>query len=61
VGTAAGFCDLLEGDVDFKAVKAALAEIGYDGYVTAEILPYAPGRLPKTAAAMKKIFKSGGK
>jgi len=57
VGTAAGFCDLLEGDVDFKVVKAALAEIGYDGYVTAEILPFAPGRLQKTAAAMKKIFK----
>ncbi len=42
VGSAAGFCDLLEGDVDFEAVKKALAEISYDGYVTAEILPYVP-------------------
>ena len=57
VGTADGFVDLLEGDVDFEAVKAALAEVGYDGYVTAEMLPYVPGRPEKTAAAMKKIFK----
>lgn len=57
VGSADGFCDLLEGDVDFTAVKHALAEIGYDGYVTAEILPFAPGRPEKTAVAMKGIFK----
>ncbi len=57
VGTAEGFVDLLEGDVDFEAVKAALADVGYDGYVTAEMLPYRPGRPEKTAAAMKKIFK----
>jgi L-ribulose-5-phosphate 3-epimerase len=57
VGTAEGFVDLLEGDVDFEAVKAALAEVGYHGYVTAEMLPYQPGRPEKTAAAMKKIFK----
>jgi L-ribulose-5-phosphate 3-epimerase len=56
-GSAAGFCDLLEGDVNFEAVKLALAEIGYDSYVTAEILPYAPGRPEKTASAMKTIFK----
>lgn len=57
VGTADGFVDLLEGDVDFEAVKVALNEIGYNGYVTAEMLPYQPGRPEKTAAAMKKIFK----
>ena len=57
VGTAEGFVDMLEGDVDLEAVKAALAEVGYDGYVTAEMLPYQPGRPEKTAAAMKKIFK----
>lgn len=57
VGTAEGFVDMLEGDVDFEAVKAALAGIGYDGYVTAEMLPFQPGRPEKTAAAMKKIFK----
>lgn len=57
VGTAAGFVDMLEGDVDFQAVRTALERIGYDGYVTAEMLPYAPGRPEKTAAAMKKLFK----
>lgn len=57
VGTVEGFVDLLEGDVDFEAVKQALGEIGYDSYVTAEILPFAPGRCEKTAEAMKKIFK----
>mgnify|MGYP001615920130 CR=1 FL=1 len=56
-GTAAGFCDLLAGSVDFAAVKRALAEIGYDGYLTAEILPFQPGRPQKTAAAMKKLFR----
>jgi L-ribulose-5-phosphate 3-epimerase len=57
VGTAEGFVDMLEGDVDFEAVRTALAGVGYDGYVTAEMLPYQPGRPEKTAAAMKKIFK----
>jgi hexulose-6-phosphate isomerase len=57
IGTAEGFVDLLEGDIDFNAVKKALAAIGYNGYVTAEMIPYAPGRPEKTAKAMKKIFK----
>ena len=57
VGTADGFVDLLEGDVDFEAVKKALSEINYDGYVTAEMIPFTPGRPEKTAAAMKEIFK----
>lgn len=57
VGTVEGFVDLLEGDVDFEAVKKALSDVGYDGYVTAELLPFEPGRPEKTAQAMKKIFK----
>ena len=57
IGTAEGFVDLLEGDVDFEATKKALAQIGYDGYVTAEMLPFEPGRPAKTVEAMKKIFK----
>ena len=58
IGTVEGFVDLLEGDVDFAAVKKALADIGYDSYVTAEMLPFQPGRPEKTAQAMKKIFKA---
>jgi hexulose-6-phosphate isomerase len=57
VGTAEGFVDLLEGDVNFEEVKKALADVGYDGYVTAELLPFEPGRPEKTAEAMRKIFK----
>ncbi len=56
-GTAEGFVDMLEGDVNFEAVKKALGQIGYDGYVTAEVLPFEPGRLKKTADAMKRIFE----
>jgi len=48
---------LQEGDVDFEAIKNALSEINYDGYVTAEMIPYEPGRPQKTASAMKQIFK----
>ncbi|WP_066683456.1 sugar phosphate isomerase/epimerase family protein [Christensenella intestinihominis] len=33
------FVDLFAGDVDFKAVMAALKSIGYDDYVTLEMLP----------------------
>ena len=57
VGTVEGFVDLLEGDVDFQAVQQALSDIGYDGYVTAEMLPFEPGRPERTAQAMKEIFK----
>ena len=57
IGTADGFVDLLDGDVDFEAVKYALSEINYNGYVTAEMIPFSPGRPEKTAAAMKEIFK----
>lgn len=57
--------DLLQGDVDFAAVKAALEKINYSGPITAEMLPFC--RLPNmvlpdmdlardTAAKMKQIF-----
>ncbi len=39
VGTAEGFVDLLEGDVDWPAVMRALDEIGYEGPVAAEMIP----------------------
>jgi L-ribulose-5-phosphate 3-epimerase len=37
VGTLAGFCDLMAGDVNFPAVMAACRKIGYDGPLTAEM------------------------
>jgi len=39
IGNISGFVDLLAGDVDFPAVVKALKEAGYDGYVTAEMIP----------------------
>jgi L-ribulose-5-phosphate 3-epimerase len=40
VGNITGFVQLLEGDVNWPAVMAALHRIGYDGYLTAEVPPY---------------------
>lgn len=37
IGTISGFVELLAGDVDFAAVMRALREVGYDGWVTAEV------------------------
>lgn len=39
IGNVNGFCDLLEGDVNWAEVMKALREIGYNDYITAEILP----------------------
>ncbi|MBI3946530.1 MAG: sugar phosphate isomerase/epimerase [Armatimonadetes bacterium] len=40
VGTVDGFVNLLEGDVNWPEVMAALREIHYDGFVIAEMFPY---------------------
>lgn len=54
-----GFVDLLAGDVDFPAVMAALAEVGYDNWITAEMgvyRHYPETILQNTSAAMDKIL-----
>jgi len=56
VATAQGFCDLLEGDVNWPQVMKALKEIGYDGYITAEMMPWRPDLLDVTSKAMDKIL-----
>ncbi len=60
VATLAGFCHLLEGDVNWPEVMEALREIGYDGWLTAEVgpqSPYAPEHLIHvTAQAMARIL-----
>lgn len=56
VGTLAGFCDLLEGDVPWAQTMSALKAIGYDKTVVAEMLPPAPGLLERTSRAMDKIL-----
>ncbi|HBP38608.1 MAG TPA: xylulose 5-phosphate 3-epimerase [Clostridiales bacterium] len=58
-GGLSGFVDLLAGDVNFPAVMAALREIGYDGWITAEMGAYhhyPETILPNTSAAMDKIL-----
>ena len=64
VGTAEGFVDLLEGDVDFPAVMTAIAEIGYAGPVAAEMIPpyrhYPDVRIANTSRAMDAIFAGQG-
>jgi hexulose-6-phosphate isomerase len=56
VGGLAGFCDLLAGDVPWRASMRALRAIGYDKTVVAEMMPPAPGLLERTSAAMDEIF-----
>lgn len=56
VGTLAGFCDLLEGDVPFPEVMSALKEIGYDSTIVAEMMPPDDTLLERTSRAMDKIL-----
>lgn len=60
VGTAEGFVDLLEGDVNFPEVVKALNEIGFDGPVVAEMIPhyklYPIARVENTSTAMDYIL-----
>ena len=60
VGSLDGFVDLLAGDVDYKGVMKAIEGIGYDNWVTAEMLPpyaqYPETILYNTSNAMDKIL-----
>ena len=59
VGTLEGFTELLNGDVDYPAVMAALRDVGYDGWCTAEIGPrnhWPDSVLQATSEAMRLIF-----
>lgn len=55
-----GFVDLLAGEVNYPAVMAQLENIGYDNWVTAEMLPpythYPETILYNTSNAMDKIL-----
>jgi len=53
------FCYLLEGTINWEAVRKALKKIGYDGYITAEmpVYPHHPEQTVKdTAKHMDLIF-----
>ena len=57
VGTLAGFCDLLAGDIPFGEVMAALRAIGYDRTLVAEMMPPDPTLLERTSKALNTIVK----
>ncbi|HUE13217.1 MAG TPA: sugar phosphate isomerase/epimerase family protein, partial [Planctomycetaceae bacterium] len=42
VGTTDGFVELLSGDVNWPGVMGALRSVGYDGWLTAEMIPPVP-------------------
>ncbi len=59
IGNINGFCDLLEGDVNWPEVIKALKEIGYNSYLTAEVGPYKyfpETKIYNTSLAMDKIL-----
>ncbi len=59
VGNINGFCNLLEGDVNWPEVRKALQEIGYDSWLSAELgrYPHSAERLIyDTAGALKAII-----
>jgi hexulose-6-phosphate isomerase len=60
VGTVDGFVDLLEGDVNWPEVMNAIAEIGYEGPIPAEMIPgykhHPMVRVANTTRAMDAIL-----
>jgi len=57
----AGFVDILQGDVDWPAVVDALRAIGYDDYLTAEMIPHYRHhplqRIYNTAGSLRAILE----
>ncbi|MBE6687834.1 MAG: sugar phosphate isomerase/epimerase [Ruminococcaceae bacterium] len=55
-----GFVDLLAGDVDYPAVIKALKAVGYDGWVSGEMIPcynnYSDQIIYNTSASMDRII-----
>lgn len=56
VGTLDGFCDLLDGDVDFAAVMAELRAVRYEGPCVAEFFNLSKPRLRKLSKRMDRIL-----
>lgn len=63
VGTVEGFVDLCEGDVPWPAVMAALRAVGYEGPLTAELIPHYPSnpelRCANASRALDVILGQG--
>jgi sugar phosphate isomerase/epimerase len=61
VDTINGFCGILQGDVNWDEVSLSLQEIGYERWLTGEVLPaykYSPEILvEETSRAMSAVFQ----
>ena len=61
VGNINGFCNIFEGDINWKNVCSAFAEIKYDGAIINEVLPpvkfFHEASLKNTSYSMEKIIK----
>ena len=55
-GDTEGFCSIGEGDVDWPAVRLALAEIGFSGWCTAEVEGGGRDELADIAARMDRVL-----
>ena len=57
-GQSGHFADLLEGDVNWKAVMQALVKVGYNGFISPEIgrNPGKPDQLKEVSAALDRIL-----
>jgi hexulose-6-phosphate isomerase len=57
-GVPAHSADLLEGDVNWKAVMASLVKVGYNGFISPEIdrNPNQPDQLKQISTALDKIL-----
>ncbi|MCS7273343.1 MAG: sugar phosphate isomerase/epimerase [Fimbriimonadales bacterium] len=61
IGNIQGFTNLLQGDVPWMAVRAALEAVGYQGYITAEVSGYRlfpELGLRHIADALRAVFQS---
>lgn len=50
------FCDIGAGDLDWTAIVKALKKVGYNGYVTGEMLPPGPGLVERVSSDMDKVL-----
>jgi hexulose-6-phosphate isomerase len=57
IGTIDGFCNLLEGDVNFKAVMKALRDIKYNSFLVSEVMPAESSVIEKTSVAFDEILQ----
>jgi hexulose-6-phosphate isomerase len=56
VGTIDGFCPLFDGEIDWRRVMEALRAVGYDGYITGEMMPPRMEDLLRTSGDLGRLI-----